>query len=237
MTAKPDFRYPSAPGCCALPSSRIAALSGGSLASATDAAPNRIGKARERFREVQRPCFSRLGRRRPEGWMAIHPVREIGPRLEWKCRKRQFAARILETPDMWSASQVFGRLSPFGFQGFYGARRGRRGRAGSGTFHEVEGRYWSEARLAGIAKRTRKALEASLGKTVPVKPRGRKAPRQAPRKRPQRRAPGAIQAKPAAPAPAATSDPKSRAAATRRAAVEFQIPSGARAFGPPPSTP
>jgi hypothetical protein len=56
--------------------------------------------------------------------------------------------RILETPNMWSADQVFGRLSPFGFQGFYGARRGRRGREGSGALHEVEGRGWSEARLA-----------------------------------------------------------------------------------------
>jgi hypothetical protein len=54
--------------------------------------------------------------------------------------------RILETPYLWSADQVFGRLSPFGFQGFYGARRGKRERETSGAFPEVEGRWWSEAK-------------------------------------------------------------------------------------------
>jgi hypothetical protein len=62
--------------------------------------------------------------------------------------KRTGFARILETPNMWSANQVFGRLSPFGFQGFYGARRGRRERGWSRAFHEVEDRDWTETRLA-----------------------------------------------------------------------------------------
>jgi arabinan endo-1,5-alpha-L-arabinosidase len=59
-------------------------------------------------------------------------------------------SRILETSNMWSANQVFGRLSPVGFQGFYGARRGKREREWSGAFHAVEDRGWSEARLASI---------------------------------------------------------------------------------------